>query len=143
MNIRHINYTDLEVVHFYDQRFAKVRKRGRAVGKYLVVGYSDPSETKLAIFYGKTGLPIIPVTFITIEDAVNIASWLNDTFGEYFPIWERYPEADVFGWAKWSIKNGLQIYETIKALEPKTMTTEDVRKLWFESEEKVKEWTRS
>lgn len=89
--------------------------KGMLVGEYLVVSYATPDLNKPTYtIYNVQGRRLFKASYSTIDDAVEMAEWLDGLFSEFFPIWGEYPDADVFGLARWSIQNGIKIYETIK-----------------------------
>ena len=91
------------------------RTKGLLVGEYLVVSYATTNLSKPSYaIYNVAGRRLFKASYKTTEDAIEMAEWINEQYEDYLPIWEDYPDADVFGLARWSIKNGLKIYETLK-----------------------------
>ena len=135
------------VIQFADKtsNFNK-RRRGRKINDYLVISYCDVIEQEgspIKIYKIATGTPVIPVIFTTIPDAIRVAEWLSETFGEYFPIWDKYPEADLFSMTKWTVPEGIRAYEAIRLFsENKHATPEDLAEAYIEAKRNVKEWTR-
>lgn len=91
--------------------------RGRLVGDYLVVSYAetltDGIRPSYAI-YNTRGRRLFQAAYTDAQGAIEMAEWLNKVFGEFFPIWEEYPDADVFGLARWSVDDGIRIYDKLK-----------------------------
>lgn len=89
--------------------------RGLLVGSYLVVSYAttDLANPTYAI-YNTQGRRLFNASYSDVNGALEMAEWLNKAFGNFFPVWEEYPNADVFGLAKWSVNNGLNIYDALK-----------------------------
>ena len=144
-NMRDID--EYPVIQFTDKtsNFNK-RRLGRKINNYLIIAYCDTYEkdgSPIKIYKINTGTPVIPVTFITISDAIRVAEWLSETFEEYFPIWDKYPEADLFSMTKWTVPEGIRAYEAIRLFsENKQATPEDLAEAYIEAERNVKEWTR-
>ena len=139
--MRDIN--DYETIRFTDKSTNNKRTKAKKIGKYLCLAFSDIDDTHIKIYNIKQGLPIIDATFTQVNDALSVANWLIDMFGEYFPIWDKYPEADVFSMIKWTIPDGIRKYETIKILGSNDRATkEDLAKAYIKAERNVKEWTR-
>ena len=130
---------DYQIVDFSDQTSnIKTKKRGLRIGNYLAVA---GTENKRVIYRVKQGVPLIDVYFTDLSDAIDIAEWIEDLFGDFFPIWENYPELDVFALAKWSVANGLLFYEAIQRLPEKVNKTV-ISKVFSEAKSHVHEWTR-
>jgi hypothetical protein len=124
MDMKDINDTNYPIIQFADKtsNFNR-RRRGRKINNYLVIGYCDVLEedgiSPIKIFKICTGLPLINVILTTIPDAIQVAEWITSIFGEYFPIWDKYPEADIFSMTKWTVPEGLRKYETIRLFSAK------------------------
>lgn len=132
----------MEIVSFRrDEGTLKTTARGVKIGKYMAIADNTRGGRWYKIFNLISGRPVIDVRFKSQTDATEVAKWLDNLFGEYFPLWENYPDADVFSLAKWSVSSGLQVYETLQGL-PEISTLEDVAHTYQRSEDKVKEWKR-
>lgn len=93
------------------------RTRGLLVGDYLVVSYATQDLEKFCYtVYNTNGRRLLKTTYTDLDDALEIAEWMNEKYQDYFPIWEEYPNADIFGLARWSIRNGIKFYELIHRL---------------------------
>ena len=142
-----MDINEYEVIQFTDKtsNFNK-RRRGRRINEYLVIAYCDVVEndgSPIKIYKLNTGTPVIPVIFNTIPDAIRVAEWLSETFGEFFPIWDKYPEADLFSMTKWTVPEGIRAYEAIKLFsENKQATPEDLAEAYIKAQDHVSEWTR-
>ncbi len=84
-----------------------VRKKGKKVGDYLVVAYEFDKGHSSRIYNLVSGKFALDIQFANIDDAEAVAEFLDSQFGEYFPIWDIYPNADVFSLAKWSVMDGI------------------------------------
>lgn len=134
-----IDYSNYEIVAFQDVTSnQRTKRQGLKIGQYLIVA---GAEKQRKIFRLKQGLPLIDVLFTELEDAVRVAEWLDSLFGDYWQIWDAYPELDVFALFKWTISDGLKIYEAIQRL-PKRAKLDDVTNALSEAEDYVSEWTR-
>ena len=110
---------------------AKVRC-GIKVGQHLAVvpGWH--------IYRVKKGIQLIPTSFATVEDAVEVAKWLSRVYKKYFVLW-MLGDVDVFSWAKWSVPNGLIIYEMLQRL-PEQATLNDVDDAFGNSKHLASKW---
>jgi hypothetical protein len=88
--------------------------QGRLIGDYLVVSYATADiQVQQYTIYNTAGRRLFQAIFLNMSEAIAFAEWLNERFGEYFPIWEEYPDADVFGWARYSVPHGEQIHNNL------------------------------
>ena len=134
-------HIDHEVVEFICRETnLNQRKIAWKVGEWLLVAASINGFYK--IYRADIGKPLLNILFTRPEDALQIAGWINENFETYFDLWLSYPNADVFGLAKWSIRNGVEIYEIIKSIPPKVNSVEDIRVIETSKslKDKVGEW---
>jgi hypothetical protein len=108
---------------YFNAKVANVTKRtlGLMIGKHLVVA-SDELNGGYKIHRVDTGEQLLPKAFASVDDAVAFGEWANEIYGEFFDLWEVFPEADIFSLAMWSVKNGLtyhNLIETIKKVKGK------------------------
>jgi len=103
-----------ELVTFTDNENHIKRKLGFPVGEYLIISYPGHDKTKFQIFNRVSGKPIFPTIFERQKTVLEIARWIDETYGDYLGIWETFPEADVFSLAKLSIESGANIFEIIQ-----------------------------
>ena len=133
--------TDYEVTQFIckETNFNQ-KKPAWKIGNWLVVSYSTNSLYR--IYRLDTGKPLITVLFNRPEDAVRTAQIISTTFEDYFSIWENYEDADIFSLAKWSVRNGIEIYEVLKSLPPKIQSMEEVQAIANSKplKDRVSEW---
>lgn len=82
------------------------------------VWYQDSLDFYM-IFKMVTGKPLFDIVFSSEEDALAVATWIENNYRDYFYIWSEYPEMDVLSMAKWSIsnENGLRLFEAVQLLE--------------------------
>jgi len=134
-----LDYSNYEIVAFQDiTSNQRIKRQGLKIGQYLIVA---GAEKQRKIYRLKQGVPLIDVLFTELEDAVRVAEWLDSLFGDYWQIWDVYPELDVFSLLKWTVSDGIKIYEAMKRL-PKQVVISDVAKAIHEAEHYVSEWTR-
>jgi len=107
-----------EKVRFIDHSTNEHRKKQAfRVGEHLLVSYiGDADRDRYQIFKTVNGKPLFPAVFTTHIDAIQFAEYINSVYGEYLLLLYNYPDADIFGLAKWSVRNGIRIYETINQL---------------------------
>jgi hypothetical protein len=98
-----------------------VKRYAYPVGDYLCA-VSFPDGYK--IYKTKQGKPFIGIMFKTLEDCLGAIKVMYEKYGEYFPIWDNkeYEDADVPSLCRWSIKNGINLYEHIKRIEDDGVT---------------------
>ena len=136
-----MDFSSYDVVEFKDLSTNFPKKcRGLMVGTFLVVSGSDK---KWKIYSLNAGKPLINVLFINIEDAVKIAEWINDVYKDYLQLFDEFPNADMFGMVKWSVKDGIRNYEAMKLIKTKKLvTSQDFREALREAGKHVRFWTR-
>ena len=132
--------TDYEVIWFACNNGINRKQKAYKVGNWLVVSYN--AEGKYKVYRIDTGKPLLNSTFDTDRLAVEFAQAVSDIFETYFDIWSIMPDADIFGMAKWSIKNGIDLYEIVKSLPPRIKTVEDIKQVEDSKslKDKVGEW---
>jgi len=120
-----------------------VNGRGYLIGQYLVVAPAIGNEKKFQIYTLHNGKLLVPTTFVDLSDALETAKWLNSMYYEYFEIWDTHPDADVFALTKWTVRNGIQIYEFLQVLKHLNDVSSAVLDgAYTNAQERVKEWTR-
>jgi hypothetical protein len=117
-----VKSNDPETVTFGNREFevvwfnSKITNRAIALkGVGLAQGYLAVAPG-FRIYNTKTGCPIIRGRFKTFGEALRFALWLELVYTDFFPIWEDYPDADIISWCKYSVKDGLILYEMIEEL---------------------------
>lgn len=120
-----LKLTDYEIIEFICRENFNQKKRAWKVGDWLAVSYNTTNLYK--IYRLNNGKPLLSVVFDKAEDAVWTAKVINDAFEEYFNIWQEYENADIFALAKWSARNGIEIYEILKSLPPRIKSMEDIQ----------------
>jgi len=120
-----------------------VNGRGYLIGQYLIVAPAIGNEKKFQIYTLHNGKLLIPTTFTDKGDALETAKWLNSMYYDYFEIWDTHPEADIFALTKWTVRNGIQIYEFLQVLKHLNDVSSAVLDgAYTNAQERVKEWTR-
>lgn len=116
------------------------KKRAWKIGEWLLVSFTDDSEYK--IYRADTGKPFSATTFTSPDDAIRIAQLISNVFEKYFDLWTEFPTADVVGLAKWSVRNGVEIYEILKSMPTKVKSMEDIENLYNSKslKDRVIEW---
>ena len=131
-----------EKINFIDRRSnSGIKRQGFKVGTHLAVAFAD--DVHIQIFNIKTGLPFVPVLFQFLDDALKVADWLSDIFGETIILSEQ-PEYDLFSMVKWTIPNGIALYETMKLLNNavRPVTLSDVAQAYNKGLSNVTSYTR-
>ena len=124
-----------------DRSYGSVeRKPARKVTDRLAVSYShmkyDNATFKIFSIVGQRH--ILDVRFLDADEACIAAELLEDAYDHikepeinYFDIWESDPELEVLAIARYTIPNGIQIYENLKALEdrePNIVSLDDIKR---------------
>ena len=131
------------VIQFVDKssNFNK-KKRALKINEYLVSAYvgEEKAGSPIKIYKLCTGLPLIDVTFTNPQDAINVAEWITKTYGEYFPIWDQYPDVDIFSVTKWTVPDGIRKYEAIRLFSDKQKATQEDLKIAYR-QANIDNWT--
>jgi hypothetical protein len=93
------------------------KKVGMQVGNYLAISYIGSDHQDLGIFSLITGKLFIKARFQSMEHAQAVAEMLDKKYGEFMPILQDYPDADIIRLARWSVPDGLKIDKKIKEME--------------------------
>ena len=103
-----------EWLSFYDNRTnVKEKRSGAKVGRYLAcTGYKD----KWRIYEVLGGIPISECWICSLDDAVKIAQYIDNAYGDYLGIYGIWLKADVVGIARLSVPNGEKIYNAVQEL---------------------------
>jgi hypothetical protein len=120
----------------------KVNGKGIAIGEWLVVSYAIGSNDTYQIFKLHDGKLFMPVVFSDLEDAKKIAQWMDETYRQYFPIWLSYPDADIISLAKWSVRNGIPIYQLVNEMKYQQVNRNMITLAWKKAQIRAKEWLR-
>jgi hypothetical protein len=121
----------------------KVKGRGIPIGNNLIVSYAFGSEDKYQIFQSHNGKLFISTTFTSLDDCKEMAKWLNETYQDFFCLWETYPDADIISLSKWSVRNGIKIFELMKEIKNKLVNKDLLSWSWNIANENEKEWMRA
>jgi hypothetical protein len=116
-----------------------VRIHGWRIGKYLAV-MKHKSGYKIYKVLNKSYF--IRTIFKVLKHAIQFAEWADEKFGEYFPIWDDYPDADVVSMAKWTIDDGLRLNELIRHLSdtPEIENLSEINDLYHKVEKDAQAW---
>lgn len=130
----------------------KDRATGIEVGKVLVIAYPNKyDETCVKIFSTLTGKPLVDIQFASdkkgIEDAIQVAQWLDETYGYYLeiPTAKGFEDANVIDLCQWTITNGIQIriaFEILQRLHTQVdhMTAKHVTRAYELAAPEVSKW---
>jgi len=116
--------TDAELISKYIQvsfiqklGSEKLKRRGLKVGEWLVVAFPSSKETdQYKIFKLHNGEPVVDTIFLRLKDAIGFAELLNKTYRKEMFIWKDYPSADIIEMARWTVQNGVSLYEIAKEM---------------------------
>lgn len=119
---------------------------GIQVNNYLAVSYGKRKQFRIYILKLQES---IPIDFLVKETAIEFANILTETFGEFFKIWDwlenmtrnSREDIDLFCLCKWSVPNGIRMYETLETLKNQTSVTQCQMYKVMENVD-VEKWTR-
>ena len=136
------NKDDYEIVEWTTKETNKsVTKKGFRIGEYLAVGYGK-DDYHYRIYNIKSGKALLKGDFDKVEDAVNTAEYLDSHYAKYFAIWDKFPNMDIFSIVKWTIKDGLRLYEMIEILRQKReLSAKCVNDAFHEAETRTGKWS--
>lgn len=136
-----IDYSTYDIIEFKDTSSNCPKKcRGIKIGTSLIV---SGTEKRWKIFLINSGKPIINVLFINCEDAVQIAEWIEDVYHDFLQLFDEYPNIDMFGMVKWTVKDGIRNYEAMKLIKTKRLISmQDFKESLREAGKHVRFWTR-
>lgn len=120
----------------------KITGRGVPVGEGLVVSSSAGVMDSYQIYRLRDGIPL-PWHFSEVDVAKEVAKIVDELYKDFFCIWSEYPDIDIFGWCKYTVPNGIQIYEMFKALEGRVSNKQDIALAYKQAKSKVNYWTRN
>jgi hypothetical protein len=130
-------------IEFIDRSSVYKKKRAYKIGEHLAVSYVGVSEHNYQVFGISSGKPILNAQFPDIDDAIKFAEWIDEVYRDYLPLLENYPDADIFALSKWSVKNGIRIYETIRQIESQRVTLPDVASSYEHAQSMESHWKRN
>ena len=122
------------------QNNKRIRRKGIAIGDYLIVASDCVGGKYYKIYRKDLGIPFISAIFEDKESALKIANLINDLYADYFAIWDDYPDADIISLAKWSVKNGIDIFELVKDLNGKSVNNSEIPNVWKRATSKAHQW---
>jgi len=124
-------YSQIEFIQVIGGK--KVKRRGLRIGDCMVVAFAFPNDDRsYKIFKLHNGMPVIDATFISAQDALNIAELIEQTYKEYMSIWKSYPDADLLGMTQWTVKNGVNLYTIAQEMSKKRLVSESDTKQLFQ-----------
>jgi hypothetical protein len=121
----------------------KVKGRGIPVGDCLIISYAFGSEDTYQIFQSHNGKLFISTSFTSLDDCTKVAKWLNEIYQDFFCLWETYSDADIISLSKWSVRNGIKIFELVKEIKNKSVNKDLLSWSWNIANENEKEWMRT
>jgi len=102
----------MQIITFTDKSTNRQQKReGIRVGEYLAVTNDG------FIYKTKTGQKLINYQFENYKKALELAEYLEQKYRNFFLLWERWENVDVFRLARHSVKDGYKVVKLIGRLE--------------------------
>lgn len=102
-----VNNKDYEVITF---NVCTTNKKITYSAISLAHGYLAIAD-QYRIYNTKSGEPVLRCRFSTLEDCIRFAEVLATTYKDYFDIWDVEPKADLICWCRYTVKDGLLIFE--------------------------------
>ena len=101
----------MDTIEFYEATTNRRRKR-------VAIRISDHmAVTKEGrILNPQTGKPWFRFGFANLKDAVEFAHWIDGMLRPYYPLLHVFDEHSVFAVLKWTLPDGVRMYEFIRAL---------------------------
>jgi hypothetical protein len=145
-----------EVARFRDTSGAipEIRK-GYRIGKHLIVAYASdnealeekPERRKYRLYYYLSGKRVFPNRIPSLEDAFELADFIDRTYGDYLEIVTVWPDADIINLAQWSIDPpiiGVRTFLALSSLADRdTITKSSFAQAWVAVESEARQFTRS
>ena len=125
-----IDGRNYEVVNFNSKQTNKsssVRGIALAQGFLAIAGVGGSYR----IYNTQSGEPVIKGRFSDFKDALKFAFWIEEVYADYFDIWKAYPQADLFLWCRYTVPNGVVLFDTVEILNDLDMiTSQDMTKAY-------------
>lgn len=107
----------MERIYFNDKSTNYSKKReGILIGDYLAV------TQEAEIFKINTGKKLLESNFSHYKEAISFVVWLEEIYGKYFILWERWEDVNIFGLARYTVKNGMKILDILDRVESGEIT---------------------
>lgn len=121
---------DYEIINFNSKRTNKSEaSRGIALAQgFIAISGTSPNYR---IYNTQSGEPIIKGRFPEFKDALQFALWIEKAYADYFDIWKEYPQADLLAWCRYSVSNGMRLFEIREILNKlEVITSQDIARAW-------------
>ena len=99
---------------------------GYAVGDWLMTGATNSNRDSYRV-YNCYGHPVTNVKFQTFDDVNKFAELLINKYDEYFILWWENPKADVPGLTRYTIPNGLALYDVFQKFDNKITSYKEIQ----------------
>jgi hypothetical protein len=125
---------------------------GIGVGQFLAITFPNKyDQDAVMIFNTLTGKPLVDLRFAStkagIDDAVKVAEWLVEMYGEFLevPTAKGFEDADIIDICQWTVPNGIQIRIAFELLDKvkkgiEFVTAAHVARAYELAEPEVKKW---
>ena len=122
--------SNYEIIQFQNRVGAVTRQRGRKVREDLVIAYSSQYEDtrKHKIYSISSGRPVIDFEFNSLQDAIDVAEFLDDLYKDYWCLLDEYPRMDIPQVCMWSVPDGIRTFVALTSLTDRdTISITDLR----------------
>ena len=109
---------NMKIVTFSDTRTnVKIKKRGYLIGENLAITPANKEKTLWEIFNVKTGKLAIKAEFRCVNQLTSLANEMSKMYADYWPILEVEPGVNIPLVTRYTVPNGLKMYEKIQQYE--------------------------
>ena len=122
-----MDYPLVRGIKIYTNRVMFTKTTGYVIGDWLVAGITD-SRCESFKVYNCYGYPVTNVKFIDFSSAIKFAELLIDRYEYYFMLWNENEQADVPGLTRYTIPNGLKLYDIFQKFDNQIITYKDIEK---------------
>jgi len=83
---------------------------------------------KHKIFSISSGRPVINFEFNSLQDAIDVAEFLDDLYKDYWCLLDEYPRMDIPQVCMWSVPDGIRTFVALTTLTDRdTISITDIR----------------
>lgn len=100
------------------ENFVTEKRRGYRINKWLVVACTlEEEKLYWKIYRLDIGKILTNIVFSCEDDALRFGYWIDEHYKEMFDIWEVMPELDLLAVTRYTIPNGVEVYNKIDELQ--------------------------
>lgn len=100
------------------ENFINERRPGYRINKWMVAACTlEDNKPAWRIYRLDTGKILTNIVFSNEDDALRFGYWIDEHYKEMFDIWEVMPELDLLAVTRYTIPNGIEVYNKIDELQ--------------------------